>query len=109
MLPDTAPPYDLRNEETPQHRFFSAEFQSALQKGLKIARDTARVVEKLEAVVTDNALTKFHETANRLRVFHGSDTRTIAVLGDSGEGKRNEHIEHEPATKPTLVREEQSH
>ncbi|KAJ9136605.1 Ras GTPase family protein [Pleurostoma richardsiae] len=87
MQPDAVPPYDLRDEETPQHRFFSPEFQSALQKGLGIAKDTVEAIEKLDGLVTDSTLSKFLQTAKRLRVFHGSDTRTIAVLGDSGEGK----------------------
>lgn len=36
---------------------------------------------------TDPAMSKFLKDARSLQVFQGTDTRTIAVLGDSGQGK----------------------
>jgi hypothetical protein len=86
-LEDHAGPYDVRSETAPAHRFFTAEFQSALQDGLAIARDTLPQLERLAKLVeTDDGLEKLLGEAKELRAFHGSDTKTIAVLGDSGEG-----------------------
>jgi hypothetical protein len=86
-LEEGAPPYDVRCETVPAHRFFSAAFQSTLQAGMGIARDTRAVVEKLQHLVrNDKGLKKLLDDANELCAFEGSDTRTIAVLGDSGQG-----------------------
>lgn len=80
-------PYDIHDEEAPSHRFFTREFQSTLRKGLDIARRTVTAIKMLSDLSgPKDALDKLLEDANRLSAFHGSDTRTIAVLGDSGEG-----------------------
>ncbi|KAK4235702.1 hypothetical protein C8A03DRAFT_46215 [Achaetomium macrosporum] len=81
-------PYDVRNEKGPEHRFFTAEFQSTLQAGLGIAGDTLALLEGLDGVMQgDRDLEKLLGDAKKLCAFHGTDTKTIAVLGDSGEGK----------------------
>jgi hypothetical protein len=86
-LEEHVAPYDVRIETVPAHRFFTAEFQSTLQDGLGIARDTVPQLERLASLVgTDSGLEKLLGEAKALRAFHGSDTKTIAVLGDSGEG-----------------------
>ena len=85
---DIAASYDVRNEKAPAHRFFTVEFQSTLQAGLGIARDMLTELEGLDGLgQSDSNLQKFLDDANALCVFQGSDTKTIAVLGDSGEGR----------------------
>lgn len=85
---EIAASYDVRNETAPAHRFFTVEFQSTLQAGLGIARDMLTELEGLDGLVqSDSNLQKFLEDANALCAFQGSDTKTIAVLGDSGEGR----------------------
>ena len=85
--PGSATPYDVGNESAPAHRFFTAEFQSTLREGTAIARDTLAEVERLDDLVQgDGDLEKLLDNAMELSAFRGSDTKTIAVLGDSGEG-----------------------
>ena len=84
----SATPYDVRNESAPAHRFFTPEFQSALRAGAGIARDTLAELERLGGLVRgERELEKLLDDAVRLCSFQGSDTKTIAVLGDSGEGR----------------------
>ena len=85
---DTLVSYDVREENTPPEPFFTPAFQTALQRGLDIAKSTVAAIEK----VGDSS--KFHSDLKRLlkdskdlSTFQSSDTRTIAVLGDTGEGK----------------------
>ncbi|GAB1312304.1 Dynamin N-terminal domain-containing protein [Madurella fahalii] len=80
--------YDVRDEKAPTHRFFTTEFQSTLQAGLGIARATSAEVRRLGSLVgSEGDLKKLLDDAQELCAFQGSDTKTIAVLGDSGEGK----------------------
>ncbi|KAJ4027854.1 hypothetical protein NW752_000099 [Fusarium irregulare] len=80
-------PYDATAEAAPPHPLFSATFQDALQQGPEIAQEAARAIQTLGTSVGDNKLVKLLAEAMALRRFRGTDTRTIAVLGDSGEGK----------------------
>ncbi|KAK3291870.1 uncharacterized protein B0H64DRAFT_420096 [Chaetomium fimeti] len=85
---ENPPSYDVRSEGVPAHEFFTAQFQSSLREGLEIAKDTLRELERLGDHVRDDAdLKKLLDEAYQLSAFEGSDTKTIAVLGDSGEGK----------------------
>jgi hypothetical protein len=84
--------YDVREENTPLEPFFNPVFQTALQHGLEIAKSTATAIER----VGDSS--KFHgdlkgllQNSKDLSTFQSSDTRTIAVLGDSGEGKNKSY------------------
>ncbi|KAK3306258.1 uncharacterized protein B0T15DRAFT_396538 [Chaetomium strumarium] len=89
----TANPYDVRNERGPVHRFFTAEFQSTLQAGLGIAKDTLAELEGLDGLVqSDRDLERLLSDAKELCAFQGTDTKTIAVLGDSGEGRRKSSL-----------------
>jgi hypothetical protein len=67
--------------------FFDPSFQAALRKGITL---TKMVTEKLGeckgAQETSTELGRLWKTAKDLSNFQSSDTRTIAVLGDSGEG-----------------------
>ena len=86
-IPGSATPYDVGSESAPAHRFFTAEFQSTLRAGTAIAREALVEVERLSALVQgDSDLEKLLDDATELCAFRGSDTKTIAVLGDSGEG-----------------------
>ncbi|RDW87518.1 hypothetical protein BP5796_03212 [Coleophoma crateriformis] len=85
---DALSPYDVRDEEAPLKPFFTPVFQSALQDGLRIAKKAVTAIEK---VVESSDATDYLEgllgDARKFSTFHTSDTRTIAVLGDSGQGK----------------------
>ncbi|KAH8688415.1 hypothetical protein BGZ61DRAFT_353751 [Ilyonectria robusta] len=84
------PPYDAQAESAPAHSFFTPVFQTALKNGSTIAKDAFASMEKLGScglAESDADLRRLMEDAKGLRKFQGSDTRTIAVLGDSGEGK----------------------
>ncbi|CAJ0551485.1 Ff.00g114150.m01.CDS01 [Fusarium sp. VM40] len=83
-------PYDDRAEAAPPHALFMATFQDALKLGSDIAQKAVRSIEKVQAGASgeiDSEIDKLLGDAKSLQRFHGTDTRTIAVLGDSGEGK----------------------
>ncbi|MBE3047626.1 hypothetical protein IMZ48_34955 [Candidatus Bathyarchaeota archaeon] len=81
-------PYDVSAERMPDHRVFSIEFQDMLQRGMGIARGTVAAIDRLTAVVgDDDTLADLRKDALRLSSFRATDTKTIAVLGDSGEGR----------------------
>lgn len=79
-------PYDPRDETTPSHDLFKPAFQDALKNGCRISRDAATAITKAD-IGPDSDLKQLLGETERLKNFHGSDTRTIAVLGDSGEGR----------------------
>jgi hypothetical protein len=84
---DNTGPYDVRDEEAPLEPFFTSSFQTALQNGLGIASKVDTAIEKLVGSSEPSSdLERLLKDARRLGTFQSSDTRTIAVLGDSGEG-----------------------
>jgi hypothetical protein len=84
----TSSPYNIHDEPAPDEPFYGQAFQSTLKSGMKIATDTADGVATLLASMNNNQqLRSLHENAETLRAFQGSGTRTIAVLGDSGQGE----------------------
>jgi hypothetical protein len=84
---DNTTPYDVRDEEAPLEPFFTSGFQTALQNGLGIAKEVDAAIEKLVGSSEPSSdLERLFKDARRLGTFQSSDTRTIAVLGDSGEG-----------------------
>ncbi|KFZ06243.1 hypothetical protein V501_07587 [Pseudogymnoascus sp. VKM F-4519 (FW-2642)] len=85
---DLTSPYDVGSEEPPLEPFFASPFQTALQKGLDIAKDAADAMETAgQSLVAGGDLQRLINDAKELSTFKSSETRTIAVLGDSGEGK----------------------
>ncbi|KAF4472847.1 hypothetical protein FALBO_253 [Fusarium albosuccineum] len=83
-------PYDARDEPAPRHALFTSVFQDALEQGPEIAKKAAVAIEKMSAgglEGTDSEIEKFLNDTRDLQRFQGTDARTIAVLGDSGEGK----------------------
>lgn len=84
---DSTGPYDVRDEESPLEPFFTSVFQTALQNGLGIANKVVSAIGKLVGSSEPSSdLERLFKDARRLGTFQSSDTRTIAVLGDSGEG-----------------------
>jgi hypothetical protein len=84
---DDSNPYDVRDEEAPLEPFFTPAFQTALRNGLGIANRTVTAIERLVASSRPTGdLERLCNDAKNLSTFQSSDTRTIAVLGDSGEG-----------------------
>jgi len=84
---DNTEPYDVQDEEAPLEPFFTSSFQTALKSGLGIASKLDTAIEKLVGSSEPSSdLERLLKDARRLGTFQSSDTRTIAVLGDSGEG-----------------------
>ena len=85
---DTSAPYDVRDEKAPLEPFFTPVFQTALQGGLNIAKKLVGAIERFGGASESRGdLNRLLKDAKALSIFQSSDTRTIAVLGDSGEGK----------------------
>lgn len=85
---DTLVSYDVREENTPPEPFFTPAFQTALQHGLDIAKCTDAAIEKVgDSSKFRGDLKRLLKDSKDLSTFQSSDTRTIAVLGDTGEGK----------------------
>jgi hypothetical protein len=83
-------PYDARAESTPPHALFTATFQDVLKQASDIAQKVVRSIEKIQIGAPKeegSEIDKFLGDAKRLQRFQGTDTRTIAILGDSGEGQ----------------------
>ncbi|KAH8703638.1 hypothetical protein BGW36DRAFT_287095 [Talaromyces proteolyticus] len=80
--------YDVRDEETPIGPFFTAQFQNALQQGLNVSKSAMTAIEEFRgSIEPESNLGKLLRDARSLSTFHSADTRTIAILGNSGEGK----------------------
>lgn len=80
-------PYDVRDEQTPSYRYFTPAFQSSLRRGMEIAKKSESTISEWASDADagsppENLLNE----VKRLSDFQASDTRTIAILGDSGEG-----------------------
>ncbi len=84
---DSIGSYDVRDEEAPLEPFFTSVFQTALRNGLVIANKVVSAIENLASSSEPSSdLERLSKDARNLGTFESSDTRTIAVLGDSGEG-----------------------
>ncbi|RYP44610.1 hypothetical protein DL768_008931 [Monosporascus sp. mg162] len=80
--------YNVRDEQPPTHPFFTSSFQTALKEGLDIAKGIANMIQSIpDSIERGPEIHRLLEDAKILSSFNGSDTRTIAVLGDSGQGK----------------------
>lgn len=79
--------YNVNVEMMPDEPFFQPTFQAALNRGIVLAHDVARALRKCKSASEPQSdLSRLLKDAEDLSRFRGSDTRTIAVLGDSGEG-----------------------
>ena len=80
-------PYDVNSETVPDEPFFHPRFQATLVKGIDLAQKVEHVLAADQSEVRrDPDLDRLCNDAHRLGKFQTSDTRTVAVLGDSGEG-----------------------
>jgi hypothetical protein len=80
-------PYDIRDEPVPNEPFYSPAFQSSLKTGEEIAREATDLLTEICSSNNNQALEHLEKLAKDLSTNRGSETRTIAILGDSGEGK----------------------
>ena len=81
-------PYDVSTETEPDATFFNPEFQDYLRQGLEIAGEAAISLNRcIHAEAHQPDLNRLLEDADEIKSFNCSKTRTIAILGDSGEGK----------------------
>lgn len=89
---DTKGAYDVESETPPSEPFYSPAFQNTLGKGQGIADKIGSGLDKaqLSPVDGDDLPGLIHD-AKALSKFEASDTRIIAILGDSGEGKYASH------------------
>jgi hypothetical protein len=80
-------PYDVRDEAGPDEPFYTVKFQSALKSGMELAKDAQEVLERFVEVQPNSTIGDLKTMAEVLSKYQNSDTKTIAVLGDSGEGR----------------------
>ncbi|KAL9106686.1 MAG: hypothetical protein Q9227_008338 [Pyrenula ochraceoflavens] len=80
-------PYDVRNERKPQQAFYADSFQNSLSECIDITHKSALALNAVDIPATDSGLQRLKNEAETLYSFEKKNTRTVAVLGDSGEGK----------------------
>ena len=80
------PAYDETQEPLPSQSCFSSTFQGALNRGQILAGQIATALERYTFAETAE-IAAFVEKAKALSNFAISDTRTIALIGDTGNGK----------------------
>lgn len=84
---ERAPPYDVRDEQPPTNAvFFNPQFQTQLTRGIHIAESLACDLGHCRPKSGSN-VRRLLDDARRLSNFQTQDTRIVALLGDSGEGK----------------------
>lgn len=83
----TRAPYDTKDEPAPTAPFYTTAFQSALKDGVGIAREAGEALVAVCALDDSPTLQRLKSMAEDLSKYRNSETKTIAVLGDSGEGK----------------------
>lgn len=104
--PAPVTPYDAKEEAAPPHVLFSDIFQDAMKQGVGMAQKATAAIEKMQTCASeeaDSGVGKFLDDAKDLQRFQGTDTRTIAVLGDSGEGEIHLKIAFIPATDAICI------
>ena len=84
--------YDIAMEEVPQGLFHNPTYQAELQKDREIARAVTSALERAGLhSVNGDYLQRLISDGKTLSTFEVSSTRTIAILGGSGEGKHASH------------------
>lgn len=84
---ERVPPYDVRDEQPPTNAvFFKPQFQMQLTRGIHIAESLACDLGHCRPKSGSN-VRRLLDDARRLSNFQTQDTRIVALLGDSGEGK----------------------
>jgi len=85
----TRTPYDTKDEPAPTAPFYTTAFQSALKDGVGIAKEAAEALVAICTLEDSPTLQRLKSMAEDLSKYRSSETKTIAVLGDSGEGERS--------------------
>ncbi|KFZ18922.1 hypothetical protein V501_00925 [Pseudogymnoascus sp. VKM F-4519 (FW-2642)] len=81
--------YDVTTEEVPQEPFYDFFYQTELEKSRGIARSATSALEMASLpTVHGDYLQRLIHNGKTLSEFKVSNTRTIAILGGSGEGKQ---------------------
>ena len=81
-------PYSVDDEPMPTHQLFDRPFQRLLQRGKEVAKNISSALNTYDVGSTARPdLQNLLQTSRKCVDFSATDTRTIAVLGDSGEGK----------------------
>ena len=80
-------PYDVAVEEVPDHLLFSRGTQKKLQDAGGIAQRVTESIKQIPSMMKDDYLQNILTDAERLCKFQPSTAKTIAILGDSGEGE----------------------
>lgn len=83
---EAAHPYDVASEDGPAHPFYQTSFQKSLQFGRELASDTADTIQRVPHRFRDQVLNSLLSDAETLSAFQPSTAKTVAILGDSGEG-----------------------
>lgn len=83
---EAAQPYDVSSEATPAHPLYLPSFQKSLQSGRELASDTADTIQRIPVGLRDQSLNELLFDAEALSAFQPSAAKTVAILGDSGEG-----------------------
>lgn len=84
---DTQSPYNVETEERPEAPFYTAAFQAAMKECYAITQDMANALKNAEASVHSSDMRRLRSDAELLSMYQSTNTRSIAVLGDSGDGK----------------------
>ena len=81
-------PYNPVEESFPTHKFYKEPFQQALKDSKSLANQIGTILcsHKTVPAITDD-LSRLVQDAQKLGNFIPRSTRTVAVLGDSGDGE----------------------
>lgn len=91
QISNSAAPYNVQGEPEPSKEFFSPTFQRSLAEGLAVAGEAAESMAALNSLADLNPDGQdLLAQAKTLAKFHASETRRVAILGDSGEGQLHE-------------------
>jgi hypothetical protein len=84
---DKPSPYDVTTEEGPEEPFFDPRFQAALRKSTEIVDRITTLLRTCGLTSeTEPGLGRLLSQAEQVKASGNFGSRTIAVVGDSGEG-----------------------
>lgn len=79
--------YDVENEQLPPEPFYEPTFQAALRDGIIMANELYTELDSLRDHFEQNLdYERLYKDAKDLSEIQVSSTKTIAFLGDSGQG-----------------------
>ncbi|KAM0326265.1 hypothetical protein ACHAQA_006862 [Verticillium albo-atrum] len=80
-------PYNIADEEPQVHEFFSSSVTTAIREAEKIAGDLRAAINETKAEVPEDSDLNLLGARAWVKMGQNVRKRTIAVLGDSGQGK----------------------